>query len=126
MRDSPVTGQLRELTGDPGITVTADRDELVLLPVRRGRRITGVFVARDGRVVYRPAIEADHVLAAAVLLAAAAAVAVSRGRPAIGRVSMGPGGWVSVKGAPLPRLRGPEASRPWWARLLSAHRLVAR
>jgi hypothetical protein len=126
VQDSPVTGQLRELTGDPGTTVTLDRDELVLLPVRRGRRITGVFVARDGRIVYRPAFEADHVLAAAVLLAGAAAVAVLRGRPAIGRVSMGPGGWVSVKGAPLPQLRGAEGRRPWWARLLSAHRLVAR
>jgi hypothetical protein len=43
------------------------------------------------------------------------------GRPArIGPITMGPGGWVSVKGARPPADPG---VRPWWARLLHAYRL---
>ncbi|WP_216592644.1 hypothetical protein [Verrucosispora sioxanthis] len=33
-----------------------------------------------------------------------------------------PGGWVSFRGVRTPP---PRAARPWWARLLRAHRLVA-
>jgi hypothetical protein len=54
-------------------------------------------------------------------IALSAAVAVRR-RPAIGTVTMGPGGWVSLKRAGAPPLRS--APRPWWAHVLKAHRLV--
>ena len=43
------------------------------------------------------------------------------GRPArIGPITMGPGGWVSVKGARPPADPG---DRPLWAKLLRAYRL---
>jgi hypothetical protein len=50
-------------------------------------------------------------------------VAAARRRRAIGAVTMGPGGWVSVKRSACPPLRD-GSPRPWWARLLGAHRLV--
>ena len=56
-------------------------------------------------------------------LAVAGATAVGlrwAGRPAAPRtITMGPGGWVSFKGLPRPRV-GPR--RPWWAVLLRAQR----
>jgi hypothetical protein len=88
----------------------------------------GVVIVDHGRARYRPVVDLERVAWCAVAaagLAAASAVATAsiRRRPAIGSISMGPGGWVSVKGATLPPLR-PSARRPWWARLLRAHRLV--
>jgi hypothetical protein len=59
---------------------------------------------------------------AAAVAAAAAVVAVTRTRPSVGLIRMGPGGWVSIKG-PAPALH-PAAPRPWWAHLLRARRLV--
>ena len=58
-------------------------------------------------------------------LAVAGATAVGlrwASRPAAPRtITMGPGGWVSFKGLPPPRV-GPR--RPWWAVLLRAQRLT--
>jgi hypothetical protein len=59
------------------------------------------------------------------VLIATAAVAAVRRRPAIGAVTMGPGGWVSVKRSACPPLRD-GSPRPWWARLIGAHRLVVK
>ncbi|MEV6492718.1 hypothetical protein AB0M20_29475, partial [Actinoplanes sp. NPDC051633] len=62
--------------------------------------------------------------APAPVMVAAASVAVAvRRRPAIGTVTMGPGGWVSLKRTGSPPLRD-GARRPWWAHALRAHRLV--
>ncbi|HLL65914.1 MAG TPA: hypothetical protein VK453_09205 [Micromonosporaceae bacterium] len=56
---------------------------------------------------------------------AAVAVAITRRRaPAISTVTMGPGGWISLKGQPAPALRADTRDRPWWAHLLRARRLV--
>lgn len=95
-------------------------------PVRRGDREIGAYI--DGRFV--PAVDATAVALAALATAAVAAASVSAGlalrrRPAIGTVTMGPGGWISLKRTSRPSLRGtPAAGRPWWARVLRAHRLV--
>jgi hypothetical protein len=101
----------------------------VVVPLGRpdGRPV-GVVIVDRGRVRYRPVVDLEHVawcVVAAAGLAGAAAIAATsmRSRPAIRSVSMGPGGWVSVKGATAPPLR-PHTKRPWWARLLQARRLV--
>lgn len=110
--------------GDAPVTTTG---ETVVVPVgpTGGRPVAVVIADRDG-VRYRPVVDVERLAWCAVTasaLAAAAVVAAGRGRPAIRSVQMGPGGWVSLKGAPLPPLR-PRTRRPWWARLLRARRLV--
>lgn len=91
-------------------------------PVRRGDREIGAYI--DGRFV--PAVDATTITLAAAVAATAAVSAglAMRRRPAIGTVTMGPGGWVSLKRTGRPPLRAASASRPWWAHLLRAHRLV--
>ena len=97
-----------------------------VIPVRRGEREIGAYVVGAQQVRYVPAVDMTAVLAAAVATAAVVSVGMAvRGRPAIGTVSMGPGGWISLKRTSRPRLRAaPKAGRPWWAHLLRAHRLV--
>ncbi|MEV0808502.1 hypothetical protein [Micromonospora sp. NPDC050200] len=115
-------GPVLELPGTPPAAA--------LVPVTRDGRTVGAFVLAGGRVRYRSLPDPDQVLAAAagvvaVALLTAAVVAASRRRPpAIGAVAMGPGGWLSLRGTPAPALR-PAPGRPWWARVLRAHRLVA-
>jgi hypothetical protein len=94
------------------------------VPVRDGKREIGAYVT--GPATYVPAVDVNRIVAltAATISVVAIAVALRR-RPAIGAVTMGPGGWVSVKGAALPPLRD-GGRRPWWARLLRAHRLVVK
>ncbi|WP_203990346.1 hypothetical protein [Virgisporangium aurantiacum] len=105
--------------------------ETVVVPVGRadgcGRPVAVVIADRNGARL-RPVVDVERlawcaVTATALAAAAMAARGAARRRPAIGSVSMGPGGWVSLKGAPLPPLR-PAGRRPWWARLLRARRLV--
>ncbi|MEU8374787.1 hypothetical protein AB0C22_16915 [Micromonospora sp. NPDC048894] len=102
-----------------------------LVPVTRDGRAVGAFVLADGRVRYRALPDPDRVLAAAAgaaavaLLTAGVAVVARRRPPAIGTVTMGPGGWVSLRGVRGPALRA-ATPRPWWARLLRAQRLVVR
>ncbi|MFI7576992.1 hypothetical protein [Micromonospora sp. NPDC049497] len=116
----PLVGPVLELPGEP----TA-----ALVPVTHAGRPVGAFVLAGGRVRYRPVFDPDQLLAAAAgvlglgLLAAGAAALGRRRPPAIGSVQMGPGGWVSLKGLPLP---APRAPRPWWARALGARRLVVQ
>jgi hypothetical protein len=100
--------------------------EASLVPVRRDGRTVGAYVLSNGTVRFRPALDVGEVVSAtaavAAIVAIAAAVATARRRvPSVGAVTMGPGGWVSVKGAPASLLSG---RRPWWARLLGARRLV--
>ncbi|SCF32715.1 hypothetical protein [Micromonospora mirobrigensis] len=100
-----------------------------LVPVTRDGRAVGAFVLTGGQVRYRSINDPDQVLAAAAgaaavaLLTAAVAVLGRRRPPAIGAVTMGPGGWVSLRGTRAPALR-PARRRPWWARVLRARRLV--
>jgi len=107
---------------------TVDRREV--LPVRYGDHEIGAYVVGPQRTTFVPTVDATRIataaLAAATISTVAVAVAIAvRRRPAIGTVTMGPGGWVSVKGAGLPPLRD-GTTRPWWARLLRAHRLVVQ
>ncbi|MCU7728418.1 hypothetical protein ODJ79_32310 [Actinoplanes sp. KI2] len=106
----------------PGITV---------MPVMDGDRQVGAWLVGPDSATYRPVVDVTRLAgaalatAAAVAIAASAVVATARRRPAIGAVTMGPGGWVSVKRSACPPLRD-GSPRPWWARLLGAHRLVVR
>jgi hypothetical protein len=98
-------------------------DAVGVIPVMAGDREVGAWITGPGGTVYRPVIDVTW-LAGAVLAAAAVAVAATaaaRPRTAIGRVTMGPGGWVSLKGLPRPRMQA-EPERPLWARLLGADR----
>ena len=117
---------------DAPVTTTG---ETVVVPVGRadgcGRPVAVVIADRDGARL-RPVIDLQRLAWCAVTATALAAAAVAAGtaarsaalrRPAIGSVSMGPGGWVSLKGVALPPLR-PADRHPWWARLLGAHRLT--
>jgi hypothetical protein len=99
-----------------------------VVEVREGERPIGAYIVDDHKAVYRSAVDVTRLGLAALATVAVSAVAVSaavavRRRPAIGSVSMGPGGWVSLKRTAGPPLRdgGP---RPWWAHVLRAHRLV--
>ncbi|MEV2241588.1 hypothetical protein [Micromonospora sp. NPDC049891] len=111
-------GPVLELPGTP---------PAALVPVNRDGRPVGVFVATGGRVRYRPLPDPDRLLVAsagvlAVGLVTAGVTVLGRRRPpAVGRLSMGPGGWVSFRGVRTP---APRAARPWWARLVRARRLV--
>src|SRR5688572_25832614 len=98
------------------VTLAAPTDRLVdasgtaVVPLLRpdGRPV-GVVIVDRNRVRYRPVVDLERVawcaVAAAGLAGAAAIAATSmRSRPAIRSVSMGPGGWVSIKGATVPPL----------------------
>jgi hypothetical protein len=93
----------------------------------RGRPI-GAYVVGTDTVTFRPVVDVTRLVttgvAAVVLAAAITAVAAGMRRPpAIGTVTMGPGGWVSLKRTAAPPLRATDG-RPWWARALRARRLV--
>jgi hypothetical protein len=100
------------------------RTGVTVLPVRDGDRTVGAWVVGTDTAVFRPVVDVNRL--AAVALGAAAAVTIAaaiRRRPAIGTVTMGPGGWISLKRTTRPALRS-ATPRPWWARMLRAHRLV--
>jgi hypothetical protein len=69
-------------------------------------------------------------LAGMALAGLLAALFARRGRgPAVREITMGPGGWVSFKGAAEPRFFGTRLAkgrRPWWAHVLRARRLESR
>jgi hypothetical protein len=111
------------------ITSPAPAAAVTVTPVLDGERPVGAWIAGPDSAVFRPVIDVTRLAGTALAAAGAVAIATvtvaaaTRRRPAIGSVTMGPGGWVSVKRAPAPPLRS-GAARPWWARLLRAHRLV--
>ncbi|BCY09995.1 hypothetical protein [Actinoplanes sp. L3-i22] len=113
--------------GRPG--TAAPEGRITVLPVTDGDRAVGAWIVGPDTAVYRPVVDLDRlagaVLAAvgAVVVAVAVTTAATRRRPAIGAVTMGPGGWVSVKRTGCPPLR-PAGHRPWWARLLGAYRVT--
>jgi hypothetical protein len=121
------TAPVRHTQDEPTVIAPAGA-EASLVPVRRDGRIVGAYVLSAGSVRYRPVVDLEQVLSAvagvaAVVVAGAAFAAARRRPPAVGAVTMGPGGWVSFKGATAPPLR-PAGRRPWWARVLRARRLV--
>jgi hypothetical protein len=103
-----------------------------------GSRPMGAFVVRDGRVRWHPVVDLTKVITTAELMVGGVLIArhlAARPSAAKALVTMGPGGWVSMKGGvmavrPAGRAwlrRGSAAPapvagtrRPWWARLLSA------
>ncbi|GGN50892.1 hypothetical protein FHR83_008830 [Actinoplanes campanulatus] len=102
-------------------------------PVRRGRREIGAYATGPDGTVFVPAVDVTTIAVAALGAAALIATAVSAGvavrrPPAVGSVTMGPGGWVSLRRSTAPALRAVRSSghRPWWAGLLGAHRLVVQ
>lgn len=131
-RTDPDTGDGGAPYGPFGpVLGTGGADPTTVIPVSRGGRPLGVFVVTAGRVRYRPVVSADRiavtVLAAAALTAVSAgmaAVAARRRPPTVRTITMGPGGWVSLKGLPgaAPRVVA-DGRRPWWARMLRARRL---
>jgi hypothetical protein len=105
-----------------------------------GKRALGAFVLRGGKVRWRPAIDVTKVLTTAEIVVGGVLVArhlAARPSGAKALVTMGPGGWVSMKGGAMsvrPAKRawipkriaagaGSPGRRPWWARLLSAQAL---
>ncbi|GGQ84607.1 hypothetical protein [Couchioplanes azureus] len=118
------------LTATDAPTRIAPHTEVV--PVRRGDREIGAYVTDAHGTRFVPAVDATAVAMAALATAAVATLGVSIGlalrrRPAIGTVTMGPGGWVSLKRTSSPPLRAARPDhRPWWAHALRAHRLVVQ
>jgi len=105
-------------------------ERVTVRPVRHGDREIGAYVVGPEGARFVPAVDPTVIAVAALGTATVMTVALSlagalRRRPAIGTVTMGPGGWVSLKRTGSPPLRQ-GGHRPWWAHLLRAHRLVVR
>lgn len=109
-----------------GTAVVDVRGGAALVPVLRGPRTVGLLVVREDGLHWQRTVDVEGLTRAALLAAAAVAlpvgVASALRRPSarVDRLSMGPGGWVSFRGFPAPK--GVRERRPWWARLLRAHR----
>jgi len=105
---------------------------VTVVPIRNGKRTIGAYIVSKDSARFEPATDVTSIAVtalgvAAVIGAAVALAAAARRPPAIRSVTMGPGGWVSLKGTALPPLRGTDmAARPWWARALGARRLVVQ
>jgi hypothetical protein len=93
-----------------------------VVPVTCGERTIGVVLVDGDGCRWQRTTDLDHVLTVATVtggaVATAGLIAAALGRPRVQRITMGPGGWVSFRGAGTPRLRG--VRRPWWAHLLRA------
>jgi hypothetical protein len=103
-----------------------------------GSRPLGAFVLRDGRVRWHPVVDLTRVVTTAEVVLGGVLIArriAARPSAAKAQVTMGPGGWVSMKGGVMavrPAERAwrrrrstlspaaPRTRRPWWARLLAA------
>jgi hypothetical protein len=105
---------------------------VTVVPIRNGKRTIGAYIVTRDSARFEPATDVTPIAVTALGVAAIIGVAVAlataaRRPPAIRSVTMGPGGWVSLKGTVLPPLRGTGTSaRPWWARALGARRLVVQ
>ena len=142
-RDGVVFGPPLERDGATVITASASTSHTASAGDRAAGRAPaaemararplGAFEVRDGRVRWHPVVDVTRVVTTAEVVLGAVAVAARLARrpsPAVARVTMGPGGWVSMKGGamavrPARRLwrrtrPTPAVRRPWWARLLAA------
>lgn len=102
-----------------------------------GCRPAGAFVARNGAVHWHPALDVTRLLTTGGWLVGAVLIAnrlAARPSAACANVTMGPGGWVNMKGGSMAvrpssrlwRRQHPAtrpSQRPWWARLLAAKSL---
>jgi hypothetical protein len=137
-----------ERDGASVITATASRTHRVtrgdgsgtdrsgFLAQMGGSRPMGAFVVRDGRVRWHPVVDLTKVITTAEVMVGGVLIArrlAARPSGAKALVTMGPGGWVSMKGGAMAvrpanrawrRRRSVATSartrRPWWARLLAA------
>ena len=131
LANRPAAADVRE----PADTVTDGQvipGPVTVVPIRNGKRTIGAYIVSGESARFAPATDVTPIAVTALGVAAVIAVAVAlataaRRPPAIRSVTMGPGGWVSLKGTALPPLRGTGmAARPWWARALGARRLVVQ
>lgn len=105
---------------------------VTVVPIHNGKRTIGAFIVSRDSARFEPANDVTTIAVTALGVAGVIGVAVAlatvaRRPPAIRSVTMGPGGWVSLKGTVMPPLRGTgTTARPWWARALSARRLVVQ
>jgi hypothetical protein len=107
---------------------TAPRPDAI--PILRGSpgRTVGVLVDDGDGLRWQPTPDVEALVRLGIVAAAVVAlpVGVTWGlrRPVarVDRLAMGPGGWVSFKGFAVPK--GRQERRPWWARLLRAHRVT--
>src|SRR4051794_41785970 len=82
-----------------------------------GSRPLGAFVVRDGRVRWHPVVDLTKVITTAEIMVGGVLIArrlAARPRSAKALVTMGPGGWVSMKGGVLaggPARRGRRRGR---------------
>jgi hypothetical protein len=112
--------------GRPAASGRPQPDGPAAVPICRGTgghaRTIGVVLAdRDG-YRYQRTTDVERIATVGTVIGGAVAVAglvaaALRG-PRVQRITMGPGGWVSFRGAAAPRARG--GRRPWWAVLLRA------
>jgi hypothetical protein len=106
---------------------TAPRPDAI--PILRGSpgRTVGVLVDDGDGLRWQPTPDVEALVRLGIVAAAAVALPVGIAwglrRPVarVDRLAMGPGGWVSFKGFAVPKGRAEQ--RPWWARLLRAHRV---
>lgn len=95
-----------------------------IVQISRGQRTIGVVLLDEHGARWQRTSDVDRLVTIATVTAGAAAVAgvlaAAVRRPRVQHITMGPGGWVSFRGAGRARLRGP---RPWWAHLLRARPL---
>ena len=158
----PAPTEMRLPTDEVAFGIPYERDGITVLPAAAVRRHTatggpsaqprrldaalsgvrplGAFVVRRGRVRWHPAVDVTRVITTTEVVVGAVLVAGRLARRPSGAkaaVSMGPGGWVSMKGGAMavrpagrawrsrrdaePARRG--SGRPWWAKLLSAKSL---
>ena len=95
-----------------------------VVPVQRGRgRTIGVLVTDGESTRWQRTTDVEGLAKLGIVAAVAVGVAAAVHRPSarVDRLSMGPGGWVSFRGFPVPK---GERRRPWWAVLLRAHRVT--
>jgi hypothetical protein len=131
-RARPTSGQPKEdvvttMTLN-GHTEPALAEHVTVRPVRHGDREIGAYVIGAEGARFVPAVDPTVIALAALGTAMTVALSIAgaiRRHPAIGTVTMGPGGWVSLKRTSSPPLRD-GGRRPWWAHLLRAHRLVVK
>jgi len=131
--------------GTTSFAAPVERDGVEIVTATRSRtrwdgtvttRPVGAYVVRDGDVRWCPALDVTRLLTAAEVVVGAVVVAhrLAR-RPSTPKahVTMGPGGWVSMKGGtvavregrrplgrPRPVTARPTEHVPVWARVISA------
>lgn len=139
VKEANPPARLTLIAGDDGRLVLTDpvgSVQTAVIPVYRenGERSEpiGAYVITPTGVRYRPIVDQRRLTGVAVTAVAATAAvalaAIAARRTQVGPVTMGPGGWLSVRNARMspPRYISARRSgrRPLWARAIRARRLV--